>query len=70
MPSTLAQSKERKGSNFAIWQHWSNIHRTDLDPLDLLVDGRGGGGSVDRGAVLAVDLDEGVAVVLQVGGVE
>ena len=21
-PSTLAQSKERKGSNFAIWQHW------------------------------------------------
>ena len=22
-PSTLAQSKERKGSNFAIWQHWS-----------------------------------------------
>ena len=22
MPSTLAQSKERKGSNFAIWQHW------------------------------------------------
>ena len=34
------------------------------------MDGRGGGGSVDRGAVLAVDLDEGVAVVLQVGGVE
>ena len=23
MPSTLAQSKERKGSNFAIWQPWS-----------------------------------------------
>ena len=22
MPSTLAQSKERKGSNFAIWQPW------------------------------------------------
>ena len=22
-PSTLAQSKERKGSNFAIWQHWA-----------------------------------------------
>ena len=21
-PSTLAQSKERKGSSFAIWQHW------------------------------------------------
>ena len=21
-PSTLAQSKEKKGSNFAIWQHW------------------------------------------------
>ena len=21
-PSTLAQSKERKRSNFAIWQHW------------------------------------------------
>ena len=21
-PSTLAQSKERKGLNFAIWQHW------------------------------------------------
>ena len=24
-PSTLAQSKERKGSNFAIWQHWWRI---------------------------------------------
>ena len=22
-PSTLAQSKERKGSNFAIWQQWA-----------------------------------------------
>ena len=22
-PSTLAQSKERKGSNFAIWQPWT-----------------------------------------------
>ena len=22
-PSTLAQSKERKGSNFAIWQPWN-----------------------------------------------
>ena len=22
-PSTLAQSKERRGSNFAIWQHWT-----------------------------------------------
>ena len=24
-PSTLAQSKERKGSNFAIWQHWTKV---------------------------------------------
>ena len=24
-PSTLAQSKERKGSNFATWQHWWRI---------------------------------------------
>ena len=23
LPSALAQSKERKGSNFAIWQPWS-----------------------------------------------
>ena len=23
MPSYLVQSKERKGSNFAVWQHWS-----------------------------------------------
>ena len=30
MPSTLAQSKERKGSNFAIWQPWS-------EPAGLLV---------------------------------
>ena len=44
---------------------WSKIRwSTDLDLLDLLVDGGGGGGAVDRGAVLAVDLDEGVAVVL------
>ena len=25
-PSTLAQSKERKGSNFAIWQPWFQEH--------------------------------------------
>ena len=25
-PSTLAQSKERKGSNFAIWQPWDKDH--------------------------------------------
>ena len=25
MPSTLAQSKERKGSNFAIWQPWRKV---------------------------------------------
>ena len=30
----------------------------------------GGGGAVDRGAVLAVDIDEGVAVVLEVVGRE
>ena len=24
-PSTLAQSKERKGSNFAIWQPWQKV---------------------------------------------
>ena len=43
---------------------------TDLYLLDLLVDGGGGGRAVDRGAVLAVDLDERVAVVLQVVGGE
>ena len=26
-PSTLAQSKERKGSNFAVWQHWFGLRR-------------------------------------------
>ena len=26
-PSTLAQSKERKGSNFAIWQPWPSLAR-------------------------------------------
>ena len=30
MPSTLARSKERKGSNFAIWQSWSVNRRTTL----------------------------------------
>ena len=29
-PSTLAQSKERKGSNFAIWQPWHQ-------PLEIYV---------------------------------
>ena len=39
MPSTLAQSKERKGSNFAIWQLWAeeeeeaNGARTNSSPL-------------------------------------
>ena len=42
---------------------------TDLHLLHLLVDG-GGGGAVDGGAVLAVDLDDRVAVVLQVVGGE
>ena len=42
---------------------------TNLDLLNLLVDGRSGG-TVDRGAVLSVDLDEGAAVVLQVVGGE
>ena len=31
MPSTLAQSKERKGSNFAIWQPW--LQSTQTQPL-------------------------------------
>ena len=26
IPSTLAHSKERKGSNFAIWQPWQQVH--------------------------------------------
>ena len=26
-PHTLAQSKERKGSNFAIWQPWARVQR-------------------------------------------
>ena len=31
-PSTLAQSKERKGSNFAIWQHWNKgVHSISDD---------------------------------------
>ena len=30
-PSTLAQSKERKGSNFAIWQHWREARLADCD---------------------------------------
>ena len=42
---------------------------TYLHLLHLLVDG-GGGGAVDGGAVLAVDLDDRVAVVLQVVGGE
>ena len=41
-PSTLAHSKERKGSNFAIWQPWfkelygvfSNRTYDSLDPTD------------------------------------
>ena len=28
-PSTLAQSKERKGSNFAIWQPWRRLRREE-----------------------------------------
>ena len=31
-PSTLAQSKERKGSNFAIWQHWPAIRSGAAGP--------------------------------------
>ena len=30
IPSTLAQSKERKGSNFAIWQHVFQHHPAEL----------------------------------------
>ena len=30
-PSTLAQSKERKGSNFAIWQPWRQVHQDRRD---------------------------------------
>ena len=35
-PSTLAQSKERKGSNFAIWQPWSrpSVGRRHHHPTD------------------------------------
>ena len=33
-PSTLVQSKERKGSNFAIWQHWSKVVQKLIYPLD------------------------------------
>ena len=29
-PSTLAQSKERKGSNFAIWHHWRKAGTRDF----------------------------------------
>ena len=30
-PSTLAQSKERKESNFAIWHHWSKNRHHSLN---------------------------------------
>ena len=36
MPSTLAQSKERTGSNFAIWQPWFYSPDERLDPLFVL----------------------------------
>ena len=32
-PSLLAQSKERKGSNFAIWQHCHQALRRDYQKL-------------------------------------
>ena len=44
-PSTVVQSKERKGTNFAIWQHWSgtrimvnngHLLTADLGTLDFL----------------------------------
>ena len=35
-PSTLAQSKERKGSNFAIWQHWCQEVYTPLSSNTLM----------------------------------
>ena len=38
-PSTLAQSKERKGSNFAIWQHYPV--RVEVHSLSLRVPGVG-----------------------------
>ena len=38
LPSTLAQSKERKGSNFAIWQHWSQAENLAQDMADLMHD--------------------------------
>ena len=33
-PSTLAQSKERKGSNFAIWQPWRRFAVLGLRSVD------------------------------------
>ena len=41
-PSTLAQSKERKGSNFANWQHceqimtWRNMGADEMANIDLI----------------------------------
>ena len=38
-PSTLVQSKERKGSNFAIWQPWLQGVYDHVDDVDLLTGG-------------------------------
>ena len=35
-PSTLAQSKERTGSNFAIWQPWTQELEIVLENVDVL----------------------------------
>ena len=34
-PSTLAQSKERKGSNFAIWQHYNQVEEALQQGINL-----------------------------------
>ena len=44
--STLEQSKEREGSNFAIWQPWQQASSPELTPPEA-----GGPGGMDREAL-------------------
>ena len=53
-PSTLAQSKERKGSDFAIWQHCIKVHREYNKTIKMRGGAGGGpGGEGEEAALLA-----------------
>ena len=63
-PSTLAQSKERKGSNFAIWQHCFQFEMSDggeVEPASAAataannIEGSGPSGDRINGTVTAAD---------------